>query len=157
MDDQAPRKRLRDLLHDDVAAQIGIGVTHHGAQTAQRIARVVGMHGGHRAGVVGLHRLQHLISFRSAAFAHDDPIGAPAQRERHQLAHPDGPFAFDVGLARLHPLDVRSAQPQLRCILDGQDAFIVGNEPGKRAEHGRLSRAGASGYDHGAPGANRRA
>ena len=157
MDDQAPRKRLRDLLHDDVATQIGVGVTHHGAQTAQRIPRVVGMHGGHRAGVIGLHRLQHLVSLRPATFANDDAIGAPAQRERHQLAHADCPFAFGVRLARLHPLDVRGAQPQLRRILDGQDSLVIGNEPGKRAEHGRLSRAGASGYDHGAPSAHRRA
>ena len=75
-----PRKRLRDLLHDDVATQIGVGVTYHGAQTTQRIPRAVGMHGGHRAWVVGLHRLKHLVSLRPAAFAHDDAIGAPAQR-----------------------------------------------------------------------------
>ena len=45
----------------------------------ERIARAVGVQGGHRSLMAGIHRLHHVERFRAAALADDDAIRSHAQ------------------------------------------------------------------------------
>ena len=58
----------------------------------------VGVDGGHRAVVAGVHGLQHVDRFGTAAFADDDPVGPHAQGVLDEVANRIGPGPFDVGL-----------------------------------------------------------
>ena len=108
--------------------QVDAGHEHHRLEAGERVARRVGVHGGQRAVVAGVHRLEHVQRLAAADLADDDAVGAHAQRVAHQVADGDLAPALDVGRAALQPDDVRLVELQLGGVLDGDDALVVGDE-----------------------------
>ena len=127
--------QLHDDAHGggDLAADRGLAHGHAGhadhlLEAGDRLARLVGVDGGHRALVAGVHRLQHVEGLFAAALADDDAIGAHAQRVLDEIALTDLALALDVRRSRLHARDMRLLQLQLGRVLDGDEALGVRNE-----------------------------
>ena len=97
--------------------------------------------------MAGVHGLQHVEGFLAATLAEDHAVRPHTQRVLDQIALADFALALDVGRPRLHASDVRLLQLQFRRVLDGEQAFLFGDEGGQRIEHGRLAGAGAAGDD----------
>ena len=64
---------------------------HQHLQPLDNLAGAVGVDGGHRAVVAGVHGLDHVQRLGAAALADDDAVGPHAQGVLHQVA--DGVFA----------------------------------------------------------------
>ena len=107
----------------------------------------VGVQRGQRAFVAGVHGLQHVERFRSAAFADDDPLGTHTQGVLHQVGGRDRALAFDVRRARFQPHDVLLLELQFGRVFDRDDALVVRNEARQRVEQRRFAGAGAAGDD----------
>ena len=107
--------------------------------------------------MAGVHRLEHVQRFTATALADDDAIRPHAQGVDHQVANRDAATTFDVRRARLEGHDMILAKLELRGILDGDDAFVLGDEAAQDVERRRLSRAGATAHHHVQPAANARA
>ncbi len=107
---------------------------------------------GHRAFVAGVHGLEHVQRFRTAALADDDSFGTHTQGVAHQVGGGDRPLAFDVGRPGLQPHDVVLLQLQFRGVFDRDDAVGVGDEAGQRVEQRRFAGARAAGDDDVQPG-----
>ena len=86
----------------------------------------VGVHGGQRALVAGVHGLEHVERLAAADLADDDAVGAHAQRVADQVADGDLAVALDVRRAGLQPDHVVLRQGQLGGVLDGDDALAPG-------------------------------
>ena len=56
----------------------------------------VGVDGGHRALVAGVHGLDHVEGLGAAALADDDPVGPHTQGVLDQVGRRDGAPALDV-------------------------------------------------------------
>ncbi len=85
----------------------------------------VGVHGGDRAVVAGVHRLQHVEGGAVADLADDDAVGPHPQRVADEVADGDLAPALDVGRARLQPQHVLLVELQLGGVLDRDDALVV--------------------------------
>ena len=72
--------RAGELLADRRQRQLGgtLGPHDHRFQPPEGINGGIGMHGGHRAFVAGVHRLQHVQRLGAADLAHDDAVGPHA-------------------------------------------------------------------------------
>ena len=143
VDDQVDRRG--DLLADGAHRQVDAGHQHHRLEPGEHVARRVGVAGGQRAVVAGVHGLEHVERLAAAALADDDAVGPHAQRVAHQVADRDLALALDVGRARLERDDVLLAQLELGGVLDGDDALVVRDEGRQHVEQRRLARAGAAG------------
>ena len=75
-----------DLLPHGLDGQFHAGHHDHRFQTGLGVARRVGVQRGHRAGVAGVHGLQHVQRFAAAALADDDAFGPHTQGVAHQVA-----------------------------------------------------------------------
>ena len=84
-----------------------------------------------RAFVAGVHRLHHVEGFGATHLTDDDAVGAHTQGVAHQVALRHLALAFQAGRARLQAHDVALLQPQLRRVLDRDDALRVRNEATK--------------------------
>ena len=104
----------------------------------------IGVDGGHRAVVAGIHRLQHVERFAGADLADDDPVGAHAQRVLDQFALGDLAPALDIRRPRLQPHDMLLLQLELGRVLDGDDALAIVDEGRHGIEHGRLAGTGTA-------------
>ena len=113
-----------DLLADGPQRQVHAGHQHQGLQPGDGVARGVGVHGGQRAVVAGVHGLQHVQALAAAALADHDAVGAHAQRVAHQIADGDLALALDVGRPGLQPHHVVLLELQLGRVLDGDDALV---------------------------------
>src|SRR5580698_4929916 len=65
-----------DLLADGTNTHIGIGHADHHLETAQTVARGVGVERGERSVVTGVHGLQHIQGLFRSDFPDDDAVGA---------------------------------------------------------------------------------
>ena len=117
-----------DLLADGADRQVDAGHQDHGLQPREAVARGVGVDGGDRAVVAGVHRLQHVERGAVADLADDDAVGPHAQGVAHQVADGDLARALDVGRAGLEPQHVLLVQLELGGVLDGDDALVVRDE-----------------------------
>ena len=86
----------------------------HHFQAGQGVAGGVGVNGGHRSFVAGVHRLEHVQRFAGSHFADDDSIGTHTQTVFHQVALGDFALAFDVGRPGFQADDVRLLELQVR-------------------------------------------
>jgi len=111
-------------------------------QSLDRISRRVGMDGGQRAVVAGVHGLQHVQRFLAADLAHDDPVRPHTEAVDQQLALPNSAISFEVGRARFQTDDVRLLQLQFGSVFDGHDALLAVDEGRKRIEQRGLTGAG---------------
>ena len=84
MHDQVERRG--DLLADGPQRQVHAGHQHHRLDAVQRVARAVGVRGGQRAVVAGVHGLEHVQRLAAAHLADDDAVGPHAQGVDHELA-----------------------------------------------------------------------
>ena len=155
-DDLAPAAGQAARLHDDLdrAGDLRAAAPASGCRspaiaiiTSSRASAsrgVVGVDGGHRAFVAGVHRLEHVQRLGAAALADDDAVRPHAQAVLHQVALRDLALAFDVRRARLQAHDVRLLELQLGRVLDRDDA-LVGRDVARQAvQQRRLARAGAA-------------
>ena len=124
LDDQADGRG--DLLAHGVGAEGQAAHGDHLLQAADGLARVVGVDGGHRAFVAGVHGLQHVEGLLAADLAQDHPVGTHAQGVLDQLALADLALALDVRRPGLHAHHVRLLQLQLGGVLDGDQALARG-------------------------------
>ncbi len=85
-----------DLVANGAQGEIHAGHQDQGLEPGQRIARAVGMQGGQRAVVAGVHRLQHVERFTATALADHDTVRAHAQGVLDQI--PDGNLAAPLGI-----------------------------------------------------------
>ncbi len=130
-----------------LAGILPVPIKHHVFDPRERVARGVGVHGGHRAVMAGVHRLQHVERFGAANLADDDPVRTHPQRVAHERALIDLPAPLDIRRPRFERDDVVLLQLEFGRILDGDDPFGVVDHPGQRVEERRLARAGAAGHD----------
>ena len=135
--------------------QLEAGHHDHGFQPGQGVARRVGVQRGHRAFVAGVHGLEHVERFRSAALADDDSFGPHTQGVSHQVGGGDRALAFDVRRPGFQPHHVVLLQLQFGRVFDRDDAVGVGNEARQRVQQRRLAGAGAAGNEDVQPGLDR--
>src|SRR2546430_1267145 len=69
----------RDLGPNCAHRQVVPRHQHEGLDPGQHVARLVGVNGGHRAGVAGVHRLQHVQRLRSTNLAPHDAVRPHAE------------------------------------------------------------------------------
>src|SRR6185312_876775 len=74
-----------NLLAHGTLGQVQIAHGDHRFESAQSVARRVGVNGGHRAFVARIHGLEHVECFLAAHLAKDDAIGAHTQTVDQQL------------------------------------------------------------------------
>ncbi len=107
--------------------------------------------------MAGVHRLEHVERLATAALADDDAIRPHAQGVDHEVADGDAAATLDVRRARLERDHMLLAELELGGVLDGDDAFVLGDEAAQDVERRGLSRAGATADHHVEPGTNARA
>ena len=140
LDDQVDgRRKLRPQGAD---RQLEAGHADHGLQPRQGVARGIGVNGGHRAFMAGVHGLDHVERLGAAALADDDPVGPHSQRVLDQVGRRHGPAALDIAGTRLQAHDVVLLQLQLGRVFDRDDAMIGMDEARERVQERRLARAG---------------
>ncbi len=88
---------VRNLLANGALGNIEVGHGNHVFDAGQGVARGVGVDGGERALVAGIHGLKHVEGFFAAHLADHDAVGTHTQAVDDELAHADRAFAFDVG------------------------------------------------------------
>ena len=99
----------------------------------ERLSRgAVGVHGGDRAVVAGVHRLQHVEGRAVADLADDDAVGPHPQGVAHEVADGDLAPALDVGRSALESEHVLLVELQLGGVLDRDDALVVRDEAADR-------------------------
>ena len=135
------------LLADGPHRQVEAGHQGHGLDAGQRVARGVGVDGGDRAVVAGVHGLEHVEGLAGAALADHDAVGAHTQGVADQVADGDLTLALDVRRAGLEGQHVLLVELELLGVLDGDDALVVGDERRQHVERRRLTGAGTAG-DH---------
>src|SRR5207253_959388 len=69
---------------------------HHGLDPGQGVPGRVGVDGGDRSVVAGVHGLEHVESLAAPALPHHDPVGPHPQRVADQVADADLALALDV-------------------------------------------------------------
>ena len=97
-------------------------------QPLDHFPRTIGVHGGHRPVVAGVHGLDHVQRFGAAALTHQDPVGSHAQGVFHQVAYGVLADPLDVRGLGLQCDNVFLVEPQLGGVFDGDDSFLERNE-----------------------------
>ena len=141
-----------DLISDGLDRQRDIRHGGQCLQTAERVCRGVGVHGGQRALVTCVHGLKHVERLATADLADDDAIRTHAQRVSHQITNRHLPRTFSIGRTCLQADHMGLLQGQLGGVLNGDDPLSIRNHSGQRIEEGRLSGAGPTGDENVEPG-----
>ena len=110
-------------------------------------SRGVGVDGGHRALVAGVHGLEHVEGLGGTALADDDAVGAHAEGVLDEVADRHLPGALGGRGPGLEVDDVGLLELELGGVLDGDDPLAVGDEGGQHVEVGRLAGAGTAGHE----------
>ena len=152
-----PGAQARKLHHEvdaarDLAPQGGEGDVsaprhQHVLEADERVARVVRVQGAHRAGVAGVHRLEHLVRLGAPHLADDDAVGAHAQGIDEEVAHRHLPGSFRADRPGLEADDVGLLELELRRVLDGDEALAVRDLPRQGVHERGLAGAGAAGNE----------
>ena len=136
-----------DLLADGPRRQVQARHQDHVLDTGEGVTRRVGVDRAERALVTGVHRLHHVEGLGAADLTDDDAVGAHTQGVAHEVALGDLAAAFEARRARFQRDDVRLLQPELRRVLDRDDALGVRDVAGERVEQRRLTGTGTAGDD----------
>ena len=137
--------RRSDLLADRADTHVGIRHADHDFKASQRVAGGVGVDGGERSVVTGIHGLQHVQGLLGADLADDDTVGTHTEGVDDELPDMDCSGAFDVGGAGLHARHVGLLEAQFGGVFDGDDPFVFRNVGRECVQEGRLTGAGAAG------------
>ena len=134
-----------DLLADGPDRQLEAGHQHHGLEPGQGVAGGVGVDGGDRAGVTGVHGLEHVEGLAATDLADDDPVGPHPQGVADEVPDADLAAALGVGRAGLEPHDVGLLELELGGVLDGDDPLPLGDERRQHVERRGLAGARTAG------------
>ena len=135
------------LLADGAFRNIEIGHGDHVLDAVQSVARGVGVNGGERALMAGVHGLKHVKGLLAAHLAYHDAVGAHTEAVDDELAHADRALAFDVGRAGFEADDVLLLELQFGRVFDGDDALGVRDVSGKNVEKRGFAGAGTAGNE----------
>ena len=109
-------------------------------QAPHGILCAVGVDGGERTVMAGIHRIEQRARFTAANLSQDDAVWAVAQSGLQQMIECDGIFmGIGLGLGRKN---VRFPDVQFRRVFDDQDTFVLWNAIGQHIEQGGFARAG---------------
>ena len=137
---QGPRDLTPDRGQRELRSAEG-----HRFETGEHVPRTVGMSGGKRTVVSGVHRLEHIQRLTAAHLAHDDPVRIHAETGPDQVRNGNCAFTLRVGAARFQPHQIPDVgELQLRGILDGDDAFFVRDKRRKGIQKCGLTGIGPS-------------
>ena len=106
----------------------------HGFQTGEHVSRGVGVSCGKGAVVTGIHRLQHIQRLAAANLADDDAIRTHTQCVTYKVANGDLSGSLQVSRSRFKREHMALLELNFRRILDGYDAFVIGNKGGEYVE-----------------------
>ena len=135
------------LLPDDAHRQVHARHQRQGLDAGERVPWRVGVDGGDRAVVTGVHGLEHVERFSATDLTDDDAVGSHTQRVAHEVADLDLALALDVGRARFHREHMVLVELELLGVLDGDDALVSRDEARQHVEQGRLPGAGTAADD----------
>src|SRR3990172_8740153 len=138
-------ERAGDLLLDGPGRQVDAGHEAHRLQAADHVARIVRVAGRQRAVVSGVHGLQHGERLTATDLTYDDPLGTHPEGVLDEVHDRHGALALDVRRARLEAHDVVLHETELRGVLDGDDALVLGDEARHDVEQRRLPGARTAG------------
>ena len=157
----AEARRLDDDIHsrgdlslNDPDRQIVAGHADEHLETAQGLARVVGVDGREAAVMTGVHRLQHVERFRSPAFSDDDPVRPHAERVPHKIPGRYDALPFHVGRPRLHAGDVWLLQLEFCRVFNRDNSLFNRNVAGEHVQQSGLAGTGPARNDNVQPRAN---
>ena len=85
-----------DLSANGARRKLRPGEKDQRFETRDRVAGIVGVERAHGTVVASVHRLEHVERFAAPDLAHDDPVGAHAQRVAHEVADHDLAASFDI-------------------------------------------------------------
>src|SRR5215216_541816 len=134
-----------DLLPDRSDPEVHPGHQHHRLHTGQGVARGVRVDGRDRPVVAGVHGLHHVQRLAATDLPDHDPVRAHAQGVPDQVADRDLAAALDVRRSVFQAHHVWLLEPELRRVLDREDALVVGQERRQHVQRRRLPRAGPPG------------
>ena len=137
LDDEVERRL--DLGPHRGEGQGDVAHEHHRLQPAEGVVGAVGVAGGQRPLVAGVHGLEHVERLGAPDLAHDDAVGPHAQGVAHQVADAHLARALGVGRPGLQPHHVLAREAQLGRVLDGDDPLAAGDAPGEGVEQGGLA------------------
>ena len=115
--------RAGDLAADGFPGHVSGAHQDHVFDAGERVARGIGVHGGHRSIMAGVHRLQHVEGFRAADLAYDDPVRTHPQRVAHERALIDLPAPLDIRRPGFKRDYMVLLQLEFGRVLDGDDAL----------------------------------
>ena len=141
-------ERRGHLLTDGPHRQVEAGHERHRLDAGERVAGAVGVDGGDRAVVAGVHGLEHVEGLAATALADDDAVGTHAQAvacTRSRIVTWPLPSMFG-GRASMRE-HVVLVELELLGVLDGDDALVGGDERRQHVEGRRLAGAGTAGDD----------
>ena len=114
------------LRTNERMVEVGSGTQSQIGQTIQRVPRAFRVDRRECSTVPGVHGLQQVVAAFVADLAHNDPVGAMAERRSYKLARSDSDLAGN----RLYcfPANgVGMGDLQLSWLLDHDEAFVKGN------------------------------
>jgi hypothetical protein len=123
--------RADDHFADGLRGQAIAAHGDHRFQTADGLARRVGVQRAHRAVVAGVHGLQQVERLGTAHLADDDPFRTHPQAVLHQIAHGDPAAAFEIGRPSLQAHHVRLLQLQFGGVFAGDHPLARVDEGGQ--------------------------
>ena len=91
--------------------------------------------------MAGVHGLEHVESLAAAALADDHPVGPHTEGVSDKIADRDLAFSLDVGRATLQPDQMFLFELELDGVLEGDDAFVLGDEVRQDVQQGGLAGA----------------
>lgn len=113
---------------------------HHGLEARDHVPGGVGVPGGHRPVVAGVHGLQHVEGLRPSYLADDDSVRPHPKTRADQIPYGDRNAPLDVGVSCLQGDQIGDVTDlELRVVLDGDDALAGGDKVRERIQKGGLS------------------
>ena len=120
-----------DLFPDRPHRQIHPRHQHHRFQAAQHIARCIGVPGGKRTVMAGVHRLQHIQRLTATHLADHDSVRPHPQRVPNQVTHGHGAFSLNIGRPGLQRHDMFLTQLQFGGVFNRNDP-VLGRNKGRQ-------------------------
>ena len=136
-----------DLLAYGAQRQVHTSHQRHCLDAVQRIPRPVGVDGGQRPVVSRVHCLQHVERLAPAHLTHDNAVRPHTQCVDYELPDRHRAIPLHVWGTGLQTHDVTLVRFQFGRVLDGDNSFVAGDEPGQNVQESRLARGRSARYD----------
>ena len=116
-----------DLVPDGPVRNIEAGHGHHGLQAGHGIPGRVGVDGGERPVMPGVHGLEHIQGFAGPDLPQDDALRPHPQGVFNQVPLGDLPGTLQVGGPGFQADYVLLLHLEFGRVFDGDDALVVGD------------------------------